>query len=211
MATKLSLPKKAGVKRPRIGGWNKGKLVGPKKPFTTDQVFLIEATLKADPSTTAIRDRALFRFAIDTMLRSIDLRAVSWSQVIAKSGGVVDSFQVRQQKTGNVVTCFLQDKCKEALQAYWVEAAGFNADPVFPLCHKTYSRIVKQCAAIAHLDPADYSTHSLRRTKATVVYNKTKDVEIVRQMLGQKTLGATAVYLGIGKAEVAQAAKDNQL
>jgi len=56
-------------------------------------------------------------------------------------------------------------------------------------------------------DPAVYSSHSLRRTKAAYIYEKTRNVEAVRELLGQSTISATSVYLNVGKHRALEIAK----
>ena len=46
-------------------------------------------------------------------------------------------------------------------------------------------------------DVADYSTHSVRKTKSSVIYDRTKNVDAVRRLLGQSSVTATSAYLGI--------------
>jgi len=46
-------------------------------------------------------------------------------------------------------------------------------------------------------DVSDYSTHSVRKTKSSVIYDKTKNVDAVRRLLGQSSVTATSAYLGI--------------
>jgi integrase len=47
------------------------------------------------------------------------------------------------------------------------------------------------------LDPAEYGTHSMRRTKATLIYQKTKNLRVVQLLLGHNKLESTVRYLGI--------------
>lgn len=60
---------------------------------------------------------------------------------------------------------------------------------------RQYSRIVKGWAACIGLDPARYGTHSLRRTKATLIYKRTKNIRAI-QLLGHTKLESTVRYLG---------------
>jgi site-specific recombinase XerD len=41
----------------------------------------------------------------------------------------------------------------------------------------------------------------LRRTRAAFIYEQTKDLEVVRQVLGHKSLAATQAYLGVNEAK----------
>jgi integrase len=57
--------------------------------------------------------------------------------------------------------------------------------------------LVKSWAALAGLDPVGYGTHSLRRTKATLIYRKTKNLRAVQLLLGHTKLESTVRYLGV--------------
>jgi integrase len=46
-------------------------------------------------------------------------------------------------------------------------------------------------------DPAEYGTHSLRRTKATLIYRQTKSLRAVQLLLGHRTIESTVRYLGV--------------
>lgn len=52
-------------------------------------------------------------------------------------------------------------------------------------------------AAVAGLDPSAYGTHSMRRTKATLIYKRTKNLRAIQLLLGHSKLESTVRYLGI--------------
>lgn len=62
---------------------------------------------------------------------------------------------------------------------------------------RQYSRIVKGWAVCIGLDASRYGTHSLRRTKATLIYKRTKNIRAIQHLLGHSKLGSTVRYLGI--------------
>jgi site-specific recombinase XerD len=76
-----------------------------------------------------------------------------------------------------------------------------------PLSHSQYTRLVKKWATYARLDPRDYSTHRLRRTKSSVVYEKTRNLAACRELLGHKSIGSTAAYLGVDQRQALDLAK----
>ena len=45
-------------------------------------------------------------------------------------------------------------------------------------------------------DTIAFSSHSIRKTKPTVIYNKTKNIDICRRLLGQSSVTATQAYIG---------------
>ena len=96
----------------------------------------------------------------------------------------------------------LSEQTREAVRA-WIEsqhllAGGF----LFPsrscqsphLSTRQYARIVRQWVSLIGLDPADYGTHSLRRTKATLIYRGTKNLRAVQLLLGHTKLESTVRY-----------------
>ena len=62
---------------------------------------------------------------------------------------------------------------------------------------RQYARIVKGWIASAGLDPAGYGTHSLRCTKATLIYKRTKNIRAIQLLLGHSKLESTVRYLGV--------------
>ena len=56
---------------------------------------------------------------------------------------------------------------------------------------------MKSWVARIGLEPSDYGTHLLRRTKATLIYKRTKNLRAVQLLLGHSKLESTVRYLGI--------------
>ncbi len=65
------------------------------------------------------------------------------------------------------------------------------------LSTRQYARIVEQWVATIGLDPAAYGTHSMRRSKAALIYRRTKNLRAVQLLLGHTMLESTVRYLGI--------------
>jgi len=65
------------------------------------------------------------------------------------------------------------------------------------LSTRQYARIVEQWVSTIGLDPAAYGTHSMRRTKAALIYRRTKNLRAVQLLLGHTLLESTVRYLGI--------------
>ena len=180
-------------KRAKIGGQNRGKQPGRKRPFDQEHVQLIRATLKARGETKKL---ALFETGLCTMLRAGDLLRLTVSDV-QYNGKFNDSFEIIQEKTGERVTLTLSAACKEALGKYITEFEMRPAESLWPMSRMRYSQIVKEWAVIAGLDPQFYSTHSMRRTTAAHVYKQTNNYAAVRHLLGHTNLMHTAAYLGV--------------
>ena len=194
--------------------WNKGRAVGPKRPLSPDQVRLIRTSLEAGEEW---RDLALFSMAIDTMLRAVDLLRLRVDDVVDDHGRVVDELPVRQQKTATAHLVALTERTRAAIEKWLTEARKQPGDFLFtglgrvanrPLTRRHYSELVKRWAKIARVkDVSRFATHSLRRTKAAYIYEMTRNPEVVRQLLGHKSLSATSAYLDIDKAKAIAVAR----
>jgi site-specific recombinase XerC len=174
----------------------KARKPGQMKPFTPEQVTTLEALLRQDGSGTALRDLALLRVGIDSMLRSSDMVALTVRDVV-HNGEVASTFTSRQKKTGKHVQCELGEKSRSALSE-WLAVAGLSPDDrVFAITTRQHQRIVKTWCALLKLDGAFYSTHSIRRTKPAHLYAKTKNLAACKELLGHANVSATGVYLGV--------------
>ena len=150
------------------------------------------------------RDLALFNLAIDSKLRSCDLVALRINDVVM-AGSVRERAVIVQQKTGRPVQFELTEQTRETVYA-WITRRKLNHDGyLFPsrvhrclhLSTHQYARIVNQWVASIGLDPHKYGTHSLRRTKAALIYKKTGNLRAVQLLLGHSKLESTVRYLGI--------------
>lgn len=181
--------------------WNKGKLIGPKPPLRPKHVWAIRTKLQLEKR---VRDLALFNLAIDSKLRGCDVVAIRVEDV-APRGYAVDRAIVRQKKTGRPVKFELTDQTREALDAYireyrrevgrWLFAG--RGEPERHLTTRQYARLLGEWLASVGLDPTMYGTHSLRRTKATLIYKRTGNLRAVQLLLGHTKIESTVRYLGI--------------
>ncbi len=181
--------------------WNKGKLMGQKPPLTLQEIWSIRMRLQSDKH---LRDMALFNLAIDSKLRACDLLKIRVSDV-SSSGEVNSRATIMQQKTQRSVRFEITSRTRRSIER-WIEAAELNSSSyLFPsrirgslhLSTRQYARIVESWVAGIGLDPASYGTHSLRRTKATLIYRRTKNLRVVQLLLGHAKLDSTVRYLGI--------------
>lgn len=181
--------------------WNKGKLVGQKLPLKLKEIWAIRVRLQL---TGRQRDLALFNLAIDSKLRASDLVKICIND-ITHCGGVVSRAKVLQCKTKRPVQFEITEQTREALTS-WIECAGLRGgDFVFPsrikssphLSTRQYARVVQSSIEAIGLDPSAYGTHSLRRTKPTLIYRRTKNLRAVQLLLRHTKLESTVRYLGI--------------
>lgn len=181
--------------------WNKGKLLGAKPPLRTKHVWSIRTKLQVEGRT---RDLAMFNLAIDSKLRGCDVVNLKVEDV-APHGLAIDRATVRQRKTGHPVRFELTEQTREAVDDY-IKAAGkkpgeflFASRRNRERCMTTrqYARLVSEWIASIGLDPHFFGTHSLRRTKATLIYRRTGNLRAVQLLLGHTKLESTVRYLGI--------------
>ena len=181
--------------------WNKGKLVGQKLPLKLQEIWAIRVRLQIHDRH---RELALFNLAIDSKLRACDLLKLRVSDV--SSGGRIGSrAMVMQQKTGRAVQFEITPRTREAISKWIRHAALGSTTYLFPsrmnhsihLSTRQYARIVESWVAGIGLDFTAYGTHSLRRTKASLIYRRTKNLRAVQLLLGHAKLDSTIRYLGI--------------
>jgi len=181
--------------------WNKGKLIGQRPPLKLREIWAIRIRLQLKGKT---RDLALFNLAIDSKLRSCDLVKLRIKD-ISTGSGIVSRAMVMQQKTQQPVQFEITEQTRESLSK-WISSHELKSDNylfVSRLNHsdhlstRQYARIVKSWVGMIGLDTAIYSTHSLRRTKATLIYKRTKNLRAVQLLLGHTKLESTVRYLGI--------------
>ncbi|WP_405240678.1 tyrosine-type recombinase/integrase [Lentisalinibacter orientalis] len=181
--------------------WNKGKLVGQKPPLKIREIWAIRIRLQiADRK----RDLALFNLAIDSKLRACDLVSLRVIDV-AHGNHVAKRAMIMQRKTQRPVQFEITEQTRQSIRE-WIDAATLTSSEfLFPsraqrrahLSTRQYGRLLHSWTAEIGLDPSTYGTHSLRRTKATLIYRQTKNLRAVQLLLGHTKLESTVRYLGI--------------
>src|SRR5438034_4749174 len=157
--------------------WNKGKLTGAKPPLRLKDVWSIRTKLQIEGR---VRDIAMFNLAIDSKLRGCDVVAIKVED-IAPHGYTADRATVRQKKTGRPVRFELTELTRQALDDYIRLAGKKTGEFLFVgrrgqgqcMTTRQYARLVSEWIASIGLDPLLFGTHSLRRTKATMIYRRT--------------------------------------
>ncbi len=181
--------------------WNKGRLIGQKRPLKPKEVWSIRVRLQLEGRK---RDLALFNLAIDSKLRGCDLVSLQVEDVCA-GGRVRDRGTVIQQKTGRPVQFEITEQTRSSIRDWLSEVDLRNGRYLFPsrlrtqahLSTRQYARIVHAWVESAGLDNSAYGTHSMRRTKAAQIYRKTGNLRAVQLLLGHTKLESTVRYLGI--------------
>ncbi|MGY3296210.1 integrase [Pseudomonas sp. TE6288] len=195
--------------------WNKGKLVGQKAPLRLRDIWAIRVRLQIAEKSW---DLALFNLAIDSKLRACDLTKLRVRDV-AHGEHVSSRAIVMQQKTHHPVQFEITEQTRMALEAWMHQAHLRSEDCLFPsrlhgsdhLSTRQYARIVKAWVTAIGLDPALYGTHTLRRTKASLIYRRTKNLRAVQLLLGHTKLESTVRYLGIEVDDALEMAEQTEV
>lgn len=186
---------------PKFVPWNKGKVTGQKPPLKPREVWAIRVRLQI---SNRVRDLALFNLAIDSKLRGCDLVHLRVEDII-QADQVRTRALISQRKTGAPVQFEITEQARTAV-ASWVRGRVLaptdwlfpsRVDPTNPLTTRQYGRLVDEWIASIGLSPAAYGTHSLRRTKAALIYRKTGNIRAVQLLLGHTKLDSTVRYLGV--------------
>jgi len=195
--------------------WNKGKLVGQKAPLRLRDIWAIRVRLEIANKN---RDLALFNLAIDSKLRACDLTKLRVRD-IAHGDHVSTRAIVMQQKTQQSVQFEITAQTRASVEVWNRAARRRSNDFLFPSrtrrsAHNStrqYARIVKAWVSTIGLDPRLYGTHTLRRTKASLIYRRTKNLRAVQLLLGHTKLESTVRYLGIEVDDALEMAEQTEV
>jgi integrase len=195
--------------------WNKSKLVGQKAPLKLKEIWAIRIRLEL---SHRIRDLALFNLAIDSKLRGCDLVKLRIRD-ISHGNQITARAIVTQQKTGLPVHFEITEQTRNSLYA-WIEHAHLSSeDYLFPsrihdsphLSTRQYARIVNAWVEEIGLDSANYGTHTMRRTKVSLIYKRTKNLRAIQLLLGHTKLDSTVRYLGIEVDDALELAEQTEV
>jgi integrase len=181
--------------------WNKGKVTGAKPPLQPKHVWSIRTKLQIEGR---VRDLAMFNLAIDSKLRGCDVVTIKVEDVAA-NGYTANRATIRQKKTGRPVRFELSEQTRQAVDDYLKVANKRRGEflftgrrgPARSMTTRQYARLVSEWISRAGLDPRLFGTHSLRRTKATLIYRRTGNLRAVQLLLGHTKIESTVRYLGI--------------
>ncbi len=181
--------------------WNKEKLVGQKIPLRLNEIWAIRVRLQLGHR---VRELALFNLAIDSKLRACDLLQLR-IQDLCHGDRVAARAIVMQQKTRRPGQFEITSGTRKSIED-WMSMAGLHGTGyLFPsrlsqslhLSTRQYARIVHGWVEEIGLDTASYGAHTMRRTKPTLIYRRTKNLRAVQLLLGHNKIESTVRYLGI--------------
>ena len=186
---------------PKRRAWNKGRLVGQKRPLLPKQVWAIRARLEL---ASNLRDLALFNVAIDSKLRGCDLVSLKVIDLL-RDDRIRERVSVVQSKTKKPVQFELVENTRETV-TNWIDSPEMmGCQFMFPsrfhdrphISTRQYGRLVQDWVVSIGLEPSGYGTHSMRRTKVAEIYRKTGNLRAVQLLLGHTKVDSTVRYLGV--------------
>ena len=186
---------------PKRRAWNKGRIIGQKRPLLPKQVWAIRARLELAGN---LRDLALFNVAIDSKLRGCDLVRLKVRHLVS-SERVRERVTIVQSKTGQPVQFELTENTRDSVATWMGSPEMLRTEFMFPsrfhdrphISTRQYGRLVRDWVTAIGLEPSGYGTHSLRRTKAAEIYRKTGNLRAVQLLLGHTKVDSTVRYLGV--------------
>lgn len=160
----------------------------------------------------------MFDLAIDSKLRACDLvelrlRDVSHGSQIAARARVI------QKKTKQLVQFEITPQTRSTLKV-WVEERSLRPDDYLfsgqrasgkHLSTRQYARIVKSWVESIGLDGVDYGTHTMRRTKPSLIYLRTKNLRAIQLLLGHSKIESTVRYLGVEVDDALMMAEETEI
>ncbi|MGN7838506.1 tyrosine-type recombinase/integrase [Stenotrophomonas sp. 22385] len=194
---------------------NKGKLIGQKAPLKLEDIWAIRIRLQLGRK---FRDLALCNLAIDSALRACDLVKLPVSDV-AHGGQIASRATVMQQKTSRPVHFEITQLTQEAVQALITYADVTSSGFLFTsrildsphLSTRQYARIVHRWVEEAWLESGSYGPHTMRRTKASLIYRRTRNLRAVQLLPGHTKLESPVRYLGIEVADALDIAEQTDV
>ncbi|MCZ8336487.1 MAG: tyrosine-type recombinase/integrase [Rhodobacteraceae bacterium] len=187
--------------RPDRVAWNKGRIIGQKRPLLPRHVWSIRVRLEM---TGSARDLALFNMAVESKLKGCDLVSIRVTDVFA-AGHAKERASIVQSKTGKPVRFEITETTRLSFERWVSDAEMTGLEFLWPsrlhgsshLSTRQYARIVRGWVTSLGLEPSAYGTHSMRRTKVAQIHKKTGNLRAVQLLLGHTKMDSTVRYLGV--------------
>lgn len=181
---------------------------GTKLPLTPDHAKAIQEGLTR---TQQWRDLALLMLGVDSLLRSCDLLRLTYDDVVDANGKVRANIVRRQKKTRRTVECYLTSPTRRAVELWITRSGKSNGDYLFtrlrsrsdkvantPITRNAYALRVKSWVSAIGLDPARYSTKTLRKSRVRPILEKAGfDYQVPQLLLGHADIRSTVHYCGL--------------
>lgn len=181
--------------------WNKGRIIGQKRPLLPKQVWAIRARLELARN---LRDLALFNAAIESKIHGCDLVKLAVNDLV-RDYCIRKRVSVFRSETQRPVQFELSENTRDTIAAWIMSPEMLGCRIMFPsrfhdrphISMRQNGRLVRDWVAAIGLKPSGYGTHSQRRTKAAEICRKTGDLRAVQLLLGHTSFDSPVRYLAV--------------
>ena len=138
---------------------------------------------------------------------------------VSQGDRVAKRAMIKQQKTKTPVQFEITQQTRDAVEQWIKISQMVSGDYLFPskssqtphLSTRQYSRILNGWLESIGLDPSAYGTHSMRRTKASLIYKRTKNLRAAQLLLGHRKLESPVRYLVIEVEDALEIAEQTEI
>ena len=196
----------------------KKKQALPKYLSMEESISLLEAIENDKESKTRERDYAIITLFLNCGMRLSELVGINLNDIDRE----LRSLRVVGKGNKERIV-YLNDACRSALSRYLevrgdVKYKSINTNALFiskqykRISNKTVQWLVYKYLSLAGLDYKHYSTHKLRHTAATLMYQTGKvDVRVLKEILGHEQLNTTQIYTHVSNQGMQDAIDNNPL
>lgn len=190
----------------------------PKYLSVNECVSLLDSVMNDEESKTNERDYCILTFFLNCGLRLSELVGINLTDIDKE----VRSMRVIGKGNKERIV-YLNDACKQALSLYLPvrmrtpakqkgESALFLSGQGKRISVKTVQWMVKKYLGQAGLEYKNYSTHKLRHTAATLMYQSGEvDIRVLKDILGHAQLNTTQIYTHVSNEHMEEAMDKNPL
>lgn len=173
------------------------------------------ALLNVITGKNAIRDYCIITLFLNCGLRLSELVGININDVRN------DTLTING-KGNKERTVYLNDACMNAIKNYMkirkdIKTDIFNDSALFlssrnkRISRRMVQQIVENNITKLGLDPRKYTTHKLRHTAATLMYQSGVDIRALQEILGHEHLSTTEIYTHVDNEQIREAAERSPL
>ena len=190
----------------------------PKHLSMEECVDLLDAVKNDETSKTKVRDYCILTLFLNCGMRLSELAGISLPDIDPE----LRSLRVTGKGAKERII-YLNDACRSAMTAYFPvriatpaknrgETALFLSGQGNRISVKTIQWMVKKYLGEAGLEYKNYSTHKLRHTAATLMYQSGQvDIRVLKDILGHEQLNTTQIYTHVSNEQMEAAMNNNPL
>lgn len=194
------------------------ELESVKTNYKLPKFFTLEdsiALLNAVEGRNASRDYCILTIFLNCGIRLAELVGIDLTDIQGDRLTVIG-------KGNKERTVYLNDACLSAIEVYLPDREKYNIDPIDSkalfisergkrISRRMVQGLVEKYVKKIGLDPRKYTTHKLRHTAATLMYQSGADIRVLQEILGHKQLNTTEIYTHVSNENIREALRNNPL